>query len=226
LPLRLDADHSTKERAVGRELRERELLERDHLRVGAEPATDRPPQAGDHTRSEDRAPPIERHHPPRLQNARLAVELEAAVLKGRPGGAGEDEIGDLGVVGGAAWARGEVGLRRAAHPAGAQIGATDDNGPRGCLIGRVEPDLLLAVTGVDCGDCRPRGSDNREHERNASSYWRPPFLPTTVVMPEKRSDRQSRSCPFVQADLDRSLPNAPKPRKRKSSRAYTHARAT
>jgi hypothetical protein len=28
-------------------------------------------------------------------------------------------------------------------------------------------------------------------------------------MPEKRSDRQSRSCPFVQADLDRSLPSAP-----------------
>ena len=112
------------------------------------------------------------------------------------------------MVVGAAWAGGEIGLRRAARPAGAEIGAADDNGPRGCLIGRVEPDLLLAVTGVDCGDCRQRGSDNREHERNPSSYCDP--LPADdQVMPEKRSDRQSRSCPFVQADLDRSLPSAP-----------------
>jgi len=50
----------------------------------------------------------------------------------------------------------------------------DDNGLRGCLIGRVEPDLLLAVTGLDRGDCRQRGSDNHEHERNSSSYCDPP----------------------------------------------------
>jgi hypothetical protein len=70
-------------------------------------------------------------------------------LKGRPGGAGEDEIGDLGVIVRAAWAAREIWLCRAAHPAGAEIGGADDNGLRGCLIGRVEPDLLLAVTGLD-----------------------------------------------------------------------------
>src|SRR5439155_7563475 len=99
----------------------------------------------------------------------------AGAPKIRPGGAGEDEIGDLGVVVRAGRARGEIGLRAAPLPAArAEIGATKDDGPRGRLVGRVELDLLFAVAGQDGRGCRQRGPGS-EHERDPSRHCDPPL---------------------------------------------------
>ena len=65
----------------------------------------------------------------------------------------------------------KAGLDAAAlPPARAEIGRTDHDGPRGGLVGRVEPDLILAVARPDRRSCRQGDAGSPEQKRNPLSH--------------------------------------------------------